>query len=363
MNRACCEHIPLDVHHPHTAGTSHLAVEMRDDRITAVHADIGYLHRGIEKIAEDFSYPQLITLFDRIDHVAPVFGSMLVCRAVERLLDVLIPERAEILRVMICELSRVASHLLSLGAYLNTGIPGAAARECRYFRERILRLFEELCGSRCAFNYMTIGGVAYDMPDGWLTRVKKTSEEIYRGIDRIEHGFRCRTAGDIHKKGMIDRSRAAAWGLTGPVLRSTGVDYDIRKQDPYSAYHLFDLGVPVGINGSNADRYEVRIQEMRESIKIVRHAGAIVFAGEIRTKVPQFIRPVNGCCYVRTETPRGEMGLYLESDGTERPYRCKVRTPSFIHCSALQEFLIGCRMHEGSALVNSFDLLISEIDR
>ena len=351
--------------HPSTHGVFRLVIWVDGERIVKVEPHIGYLHRGSEKICESEQYSQIVTLFDRLDYVGNLNNELAFCLAVEKLTETVVPERAEYIRVILCELNRIASHMLFYGVY---GLDAGATTPMLYGfreRERIQELFESVTGARMMHNYIRIGGVKEDVPDDFDENVLILLDHLKRGIDECDRllsqneMFLARTKG----VGIITGEDALDYGVTGPALRASGVIEDVRVTDSYSIYSRFDFGIPVGSNGDCWDRYYVRVEEMRESIKIVEQAISDIPNGDISAKVRRIIRPPVGEVFVRTESPRGDLGVFLVSDGSDKPYRVKVRPPSFANLQALEYMLKDTYIADAVLVLGSIDIIMGEVDR
>ena len=351
--------------HPSTHGVFRLVIWVDGERIVKVEPHIGYLHRGSEKICESEQYNQIVTLFDRLDYVGNLNSELAFCLAVEKLTETIVPERAEYIRVILCELNRIASHMLFYGVY---GLDAGATTPMLYGfreRERVQELFESVTGARMMHNYIRIGGVKEDVPEDFEKNVKKLLDDLKKGVDECDQllsqneMFLARTKG----VGVISGEEALDYGVTGPSLRASGVIEDVRVTDPYSIYERFDFGIPVGSIGDCWDRYFVRVEEMRESIKIVEQALSQLPEGEISAKVRRIIRPPAGDVFVRTESPRGDLGVYIVSDGSDKPYRVKVRPPSFANLQALETMLKDTYIADAVLVLGSIDIIMGEVDR
>jgi len=359
--------------HPATHGILRLDLETEGEVITKVTPYIGYLHRCFEKHAESLGWQMVIPYTDRMDYVAAIHMELGYCLAVEKLARIEPPERVQYIRVIVAELQRIASHLLAIGTY---GLDiGSVTPFFHAFRERekILDLLEELTGARLLYNYVRIGGVAFDLPDGWLDKVRRFLDQFEKAWDELNKiltynsVFIERTA----RIGVIPAEVAIAYGLTGPNLRGSGVRWDLRKDEPCLVYDRFQFDVPVGTGqygplGSAWDRYYVRVQEMAESAKIVRQAIEQMpkgEAGDVQKAIPRVVRPPEGDIYFRYEAARGEIGYYIVSDGSPVPYRVKARSPCFCHISALPEIGPGAMIADAVALVGSLDIVMGEVDR
>ena len=351
--------------HPSTHGVFRLVIWVDGERISRSESHIGYLHRGSEKLCEGEQYAQIITLFDRLDYVANLNGELAICMAVEKLMDIEAPERAEYIRVILCELNRIASHMMFYGVY---GLDAGAMTPILYGfreRERIQALFESVTGARMMHNYIRIGGVNEDLPDDFGSRMNVLIDHLEHGIEECDEllsqneMFLARTKGI----GAISAEEAIDLGVTGPPLRACGVPEDVRVSEPYSIYNRFDFGIPVGTQGDCWDRYYVRVEEMRQSLSIIRQAMRDMPGGEISASVRRIARPPKGEVYIRTESPRGDFGVFLVSDGSDKPYRVKVRAPSFCNLQALQAMLRDAYIADAVLVLGSIDIVLGEVDR
>ena len=351
--------------HPSTHGVFRLVIWVDGERIVRVEPHIGYLHRGSEKICESEQYNQIVTLFDRLDYVGNLNNELAFCLAVEKLTETVVPERAEYIRVILCELNRIASHMLFYGVY---GLDAGATTQMLYGfreRERVQELFESVTGARMMHNYIRIGGVKEDVPADFEKNVRKLLDDLKQGVEECDsllsqnEMFLARTKG----VGVISGDEALDYGVTGPALRASGVVEDVRVTDPYSIYERFDFGIPVGSMGDCWDRYFVRVEEMRESIKIIEQALSELPKGEISAKVRRIVRPPAGDVFIRTESPRGDLGVYIVSDGSDKPYRVKVRPPSFANLQALEYMLKDTYIADAVLVLGSIDIIMGEVDR
>ena len=351
--------------HPSTHGVFRLVIWVDGERIVRVEPHIGYLHRGSEKICESEQYNQIVTLFDRLDYVGNLNNELAFCLAVEKLTETVVPERAEYIRVILCELNRIASHMLFYGVY---GLDAGATTPMLYGfreRERVQELFESVTGARMMHNYIRIGGIKEDLPGDFQKRIVEVLDHLKRGIEECDalisknEMFLARTKG----VGSISGSDAIDFGVTGPALRASGVVEDIRVTDSYSIYDRFDFNIPVGTYGDCWDRFYVRVEEMRESIKIIEQAVRSLPEGDISASVRRIVRPPKGEVFVRTESPRGDLAVFLVSDGTDKPYRVKVRAPSFANLQALEQMLQGAYLADAVLILGSIDLIMGEVDR
>ncbi len=356
--------------HPSTHGVINFIVETDGEVIKRAIPDVGYLHRSIEKIGEIVGYPGFMPYTDRVDYVAAMFANEGYAIAVERLLKLEVPARAQWLRAISCELCRIASHLVSVGTM--TMDIGAFTPMVHGLRERetINDLIEELCGARLTYNYHRIGGVAFDMPEGWKDRVLKFLDHFDPFLVEFD---RLITYNQVYVKrlanvAVIPPAQAIDYGLVGPNLRGSGVDWDLRRDLPYGAYSNFKFAIPVGKGwfgapGDSFDRYYVRCLEMAESSKIVRQALLTIPDGEIMAKVPRNIKPEAGEAVGRVESARGELAYYVVSDGTNKAYRVRARTGSFTAMGIIEDISGGLMVADLVALIASLDVVAPEIDR
>jgi NADH-quinone oxidoreductase subunit D len=343
-----------------------VGLTLEGEVITKAEPDIGYLHRGTMKLAEARSWHQCVVLTDRWDYVSAMPNNLALCLAAEKLLAVQAPDRAQSLRVIMCELNRIASHLLFLGTY---GIDlGAFTPFLHAFRERemILDLYEMLCGARLTYNYIRIGGVMSDISPEWAAKARefltffKPRLQEYDDLLSFNPIFLART----EEVGVIPQALAVAWGLSGPNLRGSGAAYDVRKSDPYCGYEKFDFEVPLGKTGSCWDRYYCRCLEMRQSVRIVEQALDGLPSGDLLAKgVAKNVKPPPGEAYAHVEASRGDLGIYVVSDGGPAPYRMHVRAPSFVNLAILQEILVGRKIADVVAILGSIDIVLGETDR
>jgi len=351
--------------HPSTHGVFRVVIKIDGEIITEATPVIGYLHRGTEKLAEDLNYTQIIPYTDRMDYLSAMTGNYVVCHAVETLMGLEIPERAEYLRVIAMELNRVASHLVWFGTYLLD--IGAMSPFLYAFRERemITNLINELCGARLTFNYMRVGGVKWDAPDGWIQKVKDFLPYMREQLE----GYHTLVTGNeiflsrIKGIGKYNAETAIKYSLSGANLRCTGVKWDLRKDEPYSIYDRFDFDVPTETEGDAYARYLIRMEEIRQSIRILEQAvEQFPSSGEIMGKVPRVIKPPVGETYVRIESPRGEIGCYINSKGKPQPYRMKFRRPSFYNLQILPELLKGQNVANLITILGGIDIVLGEVD-
>jgi NADH-quinone oxidoreductase subunit D len=351
--------------HPSTHGVLRLVLKLDGEVITEATPVIGYLHRGTEKLAESLNYTQIIPYTDRMDYVSAMTNNYVLCHAVEKMMGIEVPERAQFLRLIVMEMQRIASHLVWWGTYLLD--LGAMSPFLYAFKERekIVSLFNELCGARLTYNYMRVGGVKWDAPPGWIDKVRDFVPYMEKQLEEYEQLvsgneiFLARVRGI----GKYDAETAIAYGLSGANLRCTGVKWDLRKNEPYCIYDRFEFDVPVGTNGDCYDRYMVRFEEMRQSLRILKQAiEQFPSSGETMGKVPRVIRPPAGETYVRIESPRGEIGCHIVSKGKAEPYRLKFRRPSFNNLQILPKLLVGETMTNLIAIMGGIDFVLGEVD-
>jgi NADH-quinone oxidoreductase subunit D len=352
--------------HPSTHGVFRMRMTLDGEVIVKMEPVFGYLHRGIEKLAEERTYTQIIPLTDRLDYLASMSNNLAYCLAVEKLAGIDVPERAEYIRVIIAELQRIASHLCAVGFFLNDC--GAFQTPVVYMireREKILDLFDMVSGQRLTYNYMRVGGVSQDIPEEFIPAVQKFVDEMPGWIDEYEWLLKENEILLARSKGVgiLPPDLAINIGASGPVLRASGVEWDIRKADPYSVYDRFKFDIPIGLAGDCYDRYRVRIEEMRQSLRILKQAMKDLPKGEVRSEVPHLIRPPVGEAYGHLEAPRGELGFYLVSDGSIAPYRCHVRASTLINLTALADMMRGWKIADAILIFGSIDICMGEVDR
>ena len=352
--------------HPSTHGVFRMRATLDGEVIINLEPVFGYLHRGIEKLAEERTYTGIIPLTDRLDYLASMSNNLAYVLAVEKLAGISVPERAEYIRVIMAELQRIASHLIAVGAFLNDC--GAFFTPFLYMfreREKIIDLFEMASGQRLLYNYMRIGGVSQDIPDEFLPALDKFVRQMPGFIDEYDQLLaeneillaRAKGVGILPGKLAVDIS------ASGPVLRASGVKWDIRKVDPYSIYDRFEFDIPTGTAGDCYDRYRVRVEEMRQSLRIIRQAMEQIPSGTVKSEVPHLLRPPVGEAYAHIEAPRGDLGFYLVSDNSIAPYRCHIRAPSLMNLTALCEMMLGWKIQDAIIIFGSIDITMGEVDR
>jgi NADH-quinone oxidoreductase subunit D len=360
--------VAMGPHHPSTHGVFRMDVVLDGERVMKLKPVFGYLHRNHEKIGENTSYLGSMPYTDRLDYFCSLTNNWAYALSVEKLAGLQVPERAEYIRVITAELTRLQNHASLAGFLLqDMGALGTPLMYAFREREKILDLFESLTGARMMCNYMRFGGCRVDLPAGWLEEARKVVANFPRFVDEYESLLSgneillARTQGT----GVLSRQLAVNAGITGPMLRATGVNYDIRKVDKYGIYDRFNFRVPLGDHGDVYDRYMIRVLEMRESIKILEQALPAIPEGPIvdpKAKLRGF-RPKAGEAYGRIEAPKGELGFYLISDGSPNPYRYRVRPPSFINLTVLEDMCLGQSVADVVVILGSVDIVLGEVDR
>jgi NADH-quinone oxidoreductase subunit D len=376
--------------HPSTHGVLRLVLELEGETVIRAIYDIGYLHTGFEKSFESKTYSQGITLTDRMDYLAPLSNNLGFCLATEKVLGLEIPPRAQWIRVLLTELTRIQSHLVWLGTHAIDLGAMSVFLYCFREREEILHIFEAVSGQRMMTSYFRVGGLALEPPLGWLKRVEKFSKSFPARIDEYEALL---TRNPIWLRrtqgvGYISGDDAIAYGLSGPSLRGSGVDWDIRKKQPYSSYEKFDFTVATRAEGDVYGRYLARVEEMRQSLRIVNQAMAGLPEGPVKADAPHIVLPDResmktsiealiyhfkivtegfhppvGEVYQAIESPRGELGFYMVSDGSPKPFRCHVRAPSFANLQALPKLIEGRLIADVVACIGTIDIVLGEVDR
>ena len=377
--------------HPSTHGVLRVLLELDGENVLSAVPDLGYLHTGIEKSCEDKTYSQAITLTDRIDYLNPLGNNLAYCLAVEKLLDLKVPKRAQYIRVMMVELQRISSHLVWLGTHaLDMGAMSVMLYAFRE-REEILKIFERFAGQRMMTSYIRIGGLALEPPAGWREQVKRFIDSMPPRIDEYE-GLLTENRiwqGRLKGVGYLPADHLIALSTTGPGLRAAGVAFDNRKMFPYSSYEEFDFDVPTRTESDCYARYLVRVAEMRESLKIIRQAmDKITDQGPFKAEAPGIIPPQRekmktemealiyhfkiftegfsppaGEAYAAVESPRGELGCFVASDGSPKPLRVHFRGPSFVNLQALPEMVKGQLIADVVASIGTIDIVLGEVDR
>ncbi len=382
--------VNLGPQHPATHGVLRVVLELDGEVVIKCTPEVGYLHTGIEKTAEAKLYYKVIPMTDRMDYLAPMSNNLGYCLAVEKLLGVEIPPKAQWARVLLTEITRLNSHLVWLGTHALD--VGAMSMMLYTFRERedLLTIYEAVSGQRMMSTYFRIGGLAEDLPADFESMVRKVLRTFpprfqeYENILTNNRIWRNRTIG----VGLISREEAIKSGITGPLLRASGVKHDLRKAKPYSSYDKFDFEVPTQEAGDCFARYQVRLEEMRQSLRIIQQAMDGMPAGRYLARAPGIVRPTKeealyqmeamiyhfklvtegfhppkGEVYVTIESPKGELGYYIVSDGGPKPYRMRVRPPSFVNISALSKLVVGRLLADVIACIGSVDIVLGEVDR
>lgn len=382
--------INMGPQHPSTHGVLRLVLELDGETVVKAEPVIGYLHTGMEKTMQSKTYQQAIVVTDRFDYTNTMGNNLVYCLAVEKLLGAEIPPRAQVLRVIMAELSRLAAHLVWLGTHaLDLGAM-TVYFYCFRDREVILDMFDMICGARLTASYMRVGGLVADAPPDFLAKLKEFLGYIDKNIDEYDYVlnneiFKQRTQGI----GVLSKEEIIDWGVSGPVARAAGIEWDIRKAEPYTGYDEYDFEIPIGANGDVYDRYLVRMEEMHQSARILRQALEKLPEGPIRcadrkislppreelaTSMEAVIHhfklitegfhpPKNQEVYVACESPKGEIGFFIASDGGNKPYRCHLRGPSFVNLQALPPMIEGRLVADVVAIIGSIDIVLGEVDR
>jgi len=360
--------ISMGPHHPSTHGVFRMDVVLDGERVVKLKPVFGYLHRNHEKIAEGTTYLASMPYTDRLDYFCSMTNNWAYALSVEKLAGLQVPERAEYVRVIVAELTRLQNHTCLIGFFVqDMGALGTPLMYAFREREKILDLFEELTGARMMYNYMRFGGLRCDVTADWLERLRQLVEGYDKFLDEFETLFNeneillARTQG----VGVLSKELAINASITGPMLRACGVNYDIRKVDKYGIYDRFEFKIPLGEHGDLYDRFMIRVLEMRESVKILRQALRDIPAGPFmdpKAKLRGF-RPKAGEAYGRIEAAKGELGFYLISDGSPNPYRYRVRPPSFINLTILEDMCLGQHISDAVIILGSVDIVLGEVDR
>jgi NADH-quinone oxidoreductase subunit D len=380
--------------HPSTHGVLRVALELDGENVVACKPIIGYLHTGMEKQAEYKTYTQSIPQTDRMDYLSPMSNNLALCLSAEKLLGITVPERVQAIRVLLTELTRVSAHCVWLGTHAIDIGALTVFWYCFREREKVLSIYDMVCGARMTASYFRVGGLAMDIPEGFLERCEKFVREMPAHIDEYESLLTKNPIWLARTRDVapLSAADAIAWGVTGPSLRGSGVKWDLRKAEPYSGYETYDFDVPVGTRGDAYDRFQVRVAEMRQSTRIAEQAIARVRAlgekGEYRLRDFKYVLPPKeevktsmealihhfkivahgffppvGEAYQAIEAPKGELGFYFVSDGSARPWRMKVRSPSFVNLQALPVMVQGKLVADVIAAIGSIDIVLGEIDR
>ncbi len=357
--------INMGPQHPATHGVLRVILRLDGEKVLGLECVIGYLHRGVEKIGEHRTYTMFNPYVDRMDYVAAVSNGLGYCETVEKLLNVEAPPRAQYVRVILTELNRIASHQLWLGTHaLDIGAITPLFYTFRD-REEILKIYEKYCGARLTTHAFRIGGLQYETYTGFEKEVTNFLNFFRPKIDEYEELLTTNRIWVERTKnvGTISAQDCIALGVTGPVLRASGVKWDLRKAQPYANYKNFDFEIPTGQNGDTYDRYLVRMAEMRQSVRIIQQAVDALPEGPIMAKVPKVMKPAAGEVYHSIEAPKGELGYFIVSDGSTQPYRLRVRPPSFVNLQALDAMCRGQLVADVIAVIGTLDIVLGEVDR
>ncbi|MGA7783113.1 MAG: NADH-quinone oxidoreductase subunit D [Candidatus Acidiferrales bacterium] len=357
--------INMGPQHPSTHGVLRVKLKLDGEKIVDSECIIGYLHRGVEKIAEHRTYQQFAPYVDRMDYVAAVSNGLGYCEAVERLMAVEAPPRARVIRTILTELQRIASHLVWLGTHaLDIGAL-TPIFYCFREREEILKIFEKYCGARLTTHAFRIGGLQYEAYDELEKDTERFCKDFKHKVDEYETLLTDNRIwlGRTKGIGVISGEDAIAMGATGPVLRASGVQWDIRKAAPYAAYDRYEFDIPTGKNGDTFDRYMVRMEEMRRSARICLQAIENIPTGPIMARIGKVLKPPPGEVYHAIEAPKGELGYYIVSDGTTQPYRVRIRPPSFVNLQAFDRMARGHLVADVVAIIGTLDIVLGEVDR
>lgn len=360
--------INMGPQHPSTHGVFRMVLVINGEKVVDVTPHIGYMHRGGEKLMETMDFRQGIGYADRTEYLAQFSAELAYCLAVEKLMGIEVPERAEYIRVILTELNRLSSHFMFMGAFgIDSGLFGTSFTYAFREREYIQDVFEEVSGDRLMYAYFRVGGLAWEVTDNFTQRVHEVLKKTQKGIKDLDDLL---TKNEIFMArcqniGAFTAEQAIAYGLSGPLLRASGVNWDLRRDEPYSIYPRFKFQIPVGNYGDVYDRYLVRLEEMRQSVSIIEQAleqlppeGPIV-----PEKMPRRLRTPPGEVYAKVESPRGEWGVYLVSKGGDKPYRLKMRSPSFCNLSALREMTVGQFLADAVMILGSMDIVLCCVDR
>lgn len=358
--------INMGPQHPSTHGVFKLVLKLDGETVIDAEPEIGYLHRSVEKIAENRTYEQVLPLTDRLDYVNAMGNNLAYVMAVEHAAGIEVPERAKAIRVVMAEFNRIASHLISLGTQgLEVG-SHTLFLYCFREREKILDLFEKASGGRLTYSYFRFGGVSKDLPFGWIKEAKEFLDDFDKKLEEYytllldNPIYKGRTAGI----GVIKPDIAVSYGASGPVIRGSGIPYDLRKASPYLIYNKLDFSVPVGTHGDVWDRAYVRFQEMKESARIIRQVLDALPEGPVLEREARYVVIEEGkASYFAVESPRGELGFFIVSDGSEKPYRLKIRSPAFVNLSMIREVVKGEKLADVPLILGSLDPVFGEVDR
>ena len=357
--------INMGPQHPSTHGVLRVKLKLDGEKVVGSECVIGYLHRGVEKIAEHRTYQQFAPYVDRMDYVAAVSNGLGYCEAVEKLMGAEAPPRARVIRTILTELQRIASHLVWLGTHaLDIGAL-TPVFYCFREREEILKIFEKYCGARLTTHAFRIGGLQYEAYDELEADTERFCKDFEHKVDEYETLLTENRIwiGRTKGIGVISAEDAIAIGATGPVIRASGVEWDIRKAAPYAAYDQYKFDIPTGKNGDTYDRYLVRMEEMRQSARICLQAIQNIPTGPIMARIGKVLKPPPGEVYHAIEAPKGELGYYIVSDGTTQPYRVRIRPPSFVNLQAFDTMVKGHLVADVVAIIGTLDIVLGEVDR
>jgi NADH-quinone oxidoreductase subunit D len=358
--------VSMGPQHPSTHGVFRMNVTLDGERIVDIDMVVGYLHRSMEKLAEGRTYTQNIPFTDRVDYLAAMSNNLAYCMAVEKLTGIEVPERGQFLRVIMAEFQRIASHAMAIGSFLND--LGAMYTPISWMfreRERILDLFEMTCGARLTVNYMRAGGVSFDIPPEFMPAARALLKELPERIEEYNALIQENEIVIARSRGIgvLPADLAIATSVSGPMLRGSGVVWDLRRADPYAVYDRMEFDIPVGTDGDCYDRFLVRMEEMRQSVRILEQALDMLPGGPVSVDVPLALRPPPGEAYARVEAPKGELGFYLVSDGSPHPHRFHIRSPSFINLTPLKDMVVGLTVADAIITLGSVDITLGEVDR
>ena len=357
--------INMGPQHPSTHGVLRVRLKLDGERVVDAESIIGYLHRGVEKIAENRNYIKCTPYFDRTDYIAAVSNVFGYVLGVEKMLGIEVPERARRIRIMMTEFNRIASHLLWLATHAIDIGAMTVFLYCFREREEVLKLFEAIFGARLTTHAFRLGGLWLDMPPGFEAACRKFIDEFPARVDEYEQLLTRNRIWLERTKGVgvISADEAIDWGLSGPPLRGSGVDHDVRKLRPYGGYEQFQFDVPMGKHGDTYDRYLIRLEEMRQSRRIIAQILDDLPDGPVRGRAPKIPKPPVGEYYSAIESPRGELGYYIVSDGSPQPFRLRIRPPTFISLQALRRLVRGHLVADVVAIIGTLDIVLGEIDR
>ena len=357
--------INMGPQHPSTHGVLRVRLKLDGERVVDAESIIGYLHRGVEKIAENRNYIKCVPYFDRTDYIAAVSNVYGYVLGVEKMLGIEVPERARRIRIMMTEFNRIASHLLWLATHAIDIGAMTVFLYCFREREEVLKLFEAIFGARLTTHAFRLGGLWLDMPPGFEAACRKFIDEFPARVDEYEQLLTRNRIWLERTKGVgvISAEEAIDWGLSGPPLRGSGVDHDVRKLRPYGGYEQFQFDVPMGKHGDTYDRYLIRLEEMRQSRRIIVQILDDLPDGPVRGRAPKIPKPPVGEYYSAIESPRGELGYYIVSDGSPQPFRLRIRPPTFISLQALRRLVRGHLVADVVAIIGTLDIVLGEIDR